>query len=112
MRQNSPRRRSTQTALHRLVLGLLSPARHRCSLSPADEAWRFYSGQIRANPCHLTDWTGTGFVRPEAEQKAWQHLFELREFVPARIWKSTPGQNHRAKALDAKVSLGPAPILR
>jgi len=54
---NSPRRRSTQTALHRLVLGLcrlLSPV----LAFTTDEAWDFIPAKIR-RIVHLTDWTGT-----------------------------------------------------
>jgi isoleucyl-tRNA synthetase len=99
---NSPRRRSTQTALHRLVLGLcrlLSPVLAFTS----DEAWDFIPAKS-GESVHLTDWTGTSFVRPEAEQKTWQHLFELRELVLPELEKARQAKTI-GKALDAKVSL-------
>ncbi|MDB6108390.1 MAG: isoleucyl-tRNA synthetase, partial [Pedosphaera sp.] len=99
---NSPRRRSTQTALHRLVIGLcrmLSPM----LVFTADEAWDFIPGKS-GESVHLSDWTGTGFTRPEAEQKTWQHLFELRQLVLPELEKARQAKTI-GKALDARVSL-------
>src|SRR5206468_61022 len=63
---NSPRRRSTQTALHRLVTGLCQ------MLSPilaftADEAWEFVPGK-ETSSVHETVLTPTGFSTSEAER--------------------------------------------
>src|SRR6185503_17621917 len=67
---NSPRRRSTQTALHRLVTGLCQ------ALSPilvftADEAWEFNPGRAKVPFVHLSQWTPTSLVRSEPESAAW-----------------------------------------
>ncbi|MDB6065288.1 MAG: isoleucyl-tRNA synthetase [Pedosphaera sp.] len=106
---NSPRRRSTQTALHRMVGGLcrmLSPI----LVFTADEAWEFVPGKPVAS-VHMADWTATSLVRPEAEQTAWKHLFELRELALPELEKARQAKTI-GKALDAKLSLaGASPIL-
>ena len=105
---NSPRRRSTQTALHRLVTGLgkmLAPI----LVFSADEAWEF----IPAKPsesAHLADWLTTGFQLSETEETTWRNLFELRNLALPELEKARQAKNI-GKALDAKISFvgsGPA----
>lgn len=78
----SLRRRSTQTALHRIVTGLcglLSPILAFTS----DEAWEFIPGRATAS-VHENLWSPTPFARTEAEQSSWQSLFTIRnQALPA-----------------------------
>ena len=79
---NSPRRRSTQTALHRLVTGLcqlLSPI----LVFTADEAWEFIPGRSVAS-VHLATWEPSGLKMDAGEKQIWQRLLALRERRPRR----------------------------
>jgi isoleucyl-tRNA synthetase len=99
---NSRRRRSTQTALHRMASGLCS------MLSPvlaftADEAWEFLPGR----PCpsvHLASWTPAKFELPDEEQTVWKNLFEIRELALSELEKARQAKTI-GKALDAKLTL-------
>jgi isoleucyl-tRNA synthetase len=73
---NSPRRRSTQTALHRLVTGLckmLSPI----LVFTADEAWEFVPGK-KSNSVHEATWQPVSIDVPPSERTIWENLFEVR----------------------------------
>jgi isoleucyl-tRNA synthetase len=99
---NSPRRRSTQTALHRLATGLcqmLSPI----LVFTADEAWEF----IPAVPCssvHLSLWQPQPFDRPDGERTLWRDLFALREAALPEL-EAARQAKLIGKALDARVTL-------
>jgi len=102
---NSPRRRSTQTALHRLVLGLckmLSPI----LVFTTDEAWQFIPGKP-AESVHLADWSPQPFSRTEAEATAWQTLFALREQALPELEKARQSKLI-GKSLDARVGIASA----
>ncbi len=97
---NSNRRRSTQTALHRLVTGLCQ------MLSPilaftADEAWEFVPGKPMGS-VHESELKPITFSIPESERKIWNDWFALRNFL-------FPDMEEKRKAkvvgknLDAKV---------
>jgi len=97
-RADSPRRRSSQTALHRIVLGLCK------ILSPilaftADEAWEHIPGKP-ADSVHLADW------QPEAfpENTDWEPLLQLREQVLPELEKARQAKQI-GKALEASVSI-------
>jgi isoleucyl-tRNA synthetase len=99
----SPRRRSTQTALHRMVRGLCS------MLSPilvftADEAWEFIPG-AGGKSVHLAPWQAAGLALPEEEENRWKKLLEIRERILPCLEKERQAKNI-GKALDAKVILG------
>jgi isoleucyl-tRNA synthetase len=99
---NSPRRRSTQTALHRLVTGLcqmLSPI----LVFTTDEAWQFIPGKPAAS-VHLTRWEPPGFVLGEPEQAAWKNLFALREAALPQLELARQAKLI-GKALEAKIRL-------
>ncbi|HEY3861715.1 MAG TPA: isoleucine--tRNA ligase [Verrucomicrobiae bacterium] len=103
---NSLRRRSTQTALHRLVRGLCA------MLSPilaftADEAWEFIPGSGSAS-VHLTTWEPRAFALSGREQQIWQRLFEIRPVALACLEKERQAKNI-GKALDAKIILKGSP---
>ncbi len=99
---NSPRRRSTQTALHRLVIGLSRMLAPILAFT-TDEAWEFIPG-TSALSVHLADWAPDDFNRPETERETWRHLFELRALVLPELEKSRQAKEI-GKALDAKVAL-------
>jgi isoleucyl-tRNA synthetase len=105
---NSARRRSTQTALHRMVAGLcqmLSPI----LVFTADEAWEFIPGKPTAS-VHEATWTVKPFARSEAEVSAWEGLFKLREEVLPALEKSRQAKEI-GKALEAKATLtGSGPL--
>ena len=89
---NSARRRSTQTALHRIVQSLckmLSPI----IVFTADEAWAGKS-------VHLADW------KPEdhAANTDWKQLFALREKVLPKLEDARKAKEI-GKALEAKVAM-------
>jgi isoleucyl-tRNA synthetase len=105
---NSARRRSTQTALHRIVTGLcqmLSPI----LVFTADEAWEFIPGKPTAS-VHEAEWKPQPFSRSEAEVSAWEGLFKLREEVLPALEKSRQAKEI-GKALEAKATLnGSGPL--
>jgi isoleucyl-tRNA synthetase len=97
---NSPRRRSTQTALYRVVTGLsqlLSPI----LAFTTDEAWEFIPGKP-ANSVHLADWKSGGLTRRDAEVESWKNLFLLRELALPELEKARQAK-HIGKSLEAKV---------
>ncbi len=108
--KNSPRRRSTQTALHWMVTGLCQ------MLSPilaftADEAWEFIPGHP-ADSVHQSDWKPRAFARPAEEQQRWQALFELREAAFPELERARQAKLI-GKALEARLTLaGSHPALQ
>jgi isoleucyl-tRNA synthetase len=106
---NSPRRRSTQTALHRMFVTLCK------MLSPvlaftADEAWEFVPGRT-VDSAHKLTWQSSGFERPAAERDVWKALFELRELALPELEKARQAKQI-GKALEAKLTFaGSSPAL-
>ena len=99
---NSPRRRSTQTVLHRLVTGLcqmLSPI----LVFTADEAWEFVPGHRTAS-VHEAVWQPVVFTRPEAEANEWQGLFALRDAALPELEKARQAKLI-GKSLEARLTL-------
>ena len=76
---NSPRRRSTQTALHRLVTGLCQMLAPILAFT-ADEAWEFVPGKPTGS-VHEANWRPARFLREENEKQTWFFLFEIREVL-------------------------------
>jgi len=74
---NSPRRRSTQTALHRLVTGLCQMLAPILAFT-ADEAWEFIPGKPTGS-VHEANWKPTLFSIRQSEQIEWEELFKARE---------------------------------
>ncbi len=101
---HSPRRRSTQTSLHRMVSRLCA------MLSPiltftADEAWEFLPDKL-ADSVHLSDWTPLPFSRSKQEEDIWATLFKMREAALAELEKARQSKLI-GKALEAKIVLSP-----
>jgi isoleucyl-tRNA synthetase len=97
---NSPRRRSTQTALARLVTGLchvLSPI----LAFTADEAWEFIPAREQAT-VHESIWNPTPFAFGEAERALWQKLFSIRDLTMPVLEQARQAKTI-GKALEARM---------
>ncbi|MBE0540295.1 MAG: isoleucine--tRNA ligase [Verrucomicrobia bacterium] len=106
---NSPRRRSTQTALHRLVTGLCQMLAPILAFT-ADEAWEFVPGR-KTTTVHEASLEPQEFARADAEVEAWKSLFLLRELALPALEKARQAKEI-GKALEAKVTLtGEGPLL-
>jgi len=101
---DSPRRRSTQTALHRLARGLCQMLSPMIAFT-ADEAWEFIPGGVAGESVHASDWKPLAFQRTDEEKKLWRDLFALRELVLPELEKARQAKTI-GKALDAQVKLG------
>jgi isoleucyl-tRNA synthetase len=100
---NSPRRRSTQTAIYRLIGGLCK------MLSPflaftADEAWEQIPGRPAGESVHETDWVPAPFERPNDEREVWETLFALREKALPALEEARRAKQI-GKALDAHLKV-------
>ena len=98
---NSARRRSTQTALHRMVAALckmLAPI----LVFTADEAWEFVPGKT-VDSAHELTWQPAKLERAKAEQAVWKTLFELRDLALPELEKARQAKQI-GKALEAKLS--------
>ena len=96
---NSPRRRSTQTALHRLVIGMCRMLAPILSFT-ADEAWEWVPG-IK-DSVHASEWNPAGFAVSDTERATWKSLFALREFALPKL-EEARRQKQIGKALEAKL---------
>jgi isoleucyl-tRNA synthetase len=101
---NSHRRRSTQTALHRLVTSLCK------MLSPilaftADEAWEFVPGQASVS-VHSVIWKYEPLALSGEEKIAWEAFFKLRELMLPELEKARQAKII-GKSLEAKVIFTP-----
>src|SRR5262249_963753 len=106
---NSHRRRSTQTALYRMVGGLCK------MLSPilaftGGEAWEFIPART-VESAHQLTWLPSVFARGDAERQTWKDLFHIREVALPALEKSRRAKEI-GKALEARLILsGPEPSL-
>jgi isoleucyl-tRNA synthetase len=99
---NSPRRRSTQTALYGMVTSLCGMLAPILALT-ADEAWEFIPGHD-AESVHLVPWRAAGFSVPPTEEQKWKKLFAMRERILPYLEKERQAKQI-GKSLDAKVTL-------
>jgi isoleucyl-tRNA synthetase len=99
---NSPRRRSTQTALHRLVTGLCQMLAPILAFT-ADEAWEFVPGK-NVNSVHESEFNLTKFILREDEQAEWKKLFETRAAVLPELEKARQSKTI-GKSLEAKLAI-------
>ena len=107
---NSPRRRSTQTTLHGMLVGLCKMLAPILAFT-ADEAWEYVAGKSVASAHQLT-WQPLGFQRAEPELATWKALFELRELALPELEKARQAKQI-GKALEAKLTFaGSGPALR
>jgi isoleucyl-tRNA synthetase len=99
---NSHRRRSTQTALHRLVSGLSKMLAPILAFT-ADEAWDFVTGKT-VDSIHRTGWQPSSFAVSESEQNAWKVLFAVRDATLPELEKARQAKMI-GKSLDAKIEI-------
>jgi isoleucyl-tRNA synthetase len=99
---NSPRRRSTQTALHRLATGLCQMLAPILAFT-ADEAWEFIPGKPTGS-VHEAQWNKSDFVWEKGERLTWDLLLSLRNFILPELEKARQAKSI-GKALEAKVTL-------
>jgi isoleucyl-tRNA synthetase len=103
---DSPRRRSTQTALYRLVQGLCRMLAPILAFT-AEEAWEFIP-QTGVPSVHLADWQPAAAMGADAERDTWAMLIGLRGRALAEL--ETARQNKLiGKALEAKIVLEGTP---
>ena len=100
---NSRRRRSTQTALHRLVTSLCQ------MLSPilaftCDEVWEFIPGPPAVNSVHLASWRPASTDAGAWPAERWDVLLDLRKRVLPELEKARQ-LKVIGKALEASVVL-------
>jgi isoleucyl-tRNA synthetase len=99
---DSPRRRSTQTTLHRLVTGLCTMLAPVLAFT-ADEAWELVPGRP-TDSVHEARWQPRPFAWAETERRRWQHFFALRERALAELEKARQARLI-GKALEARLTL-------
>jgi isoleucyl-tRNA synthetase len=104
---NSHRRRSTQTALCRLVTGLCKMLAPILSFT-AEEAWEFVPGKSEAS-VHGTTWVERRFPGTESESRLWEQLFAVRQAVLPAL-ENARREKLIGKALDAQIKLTDAPL--
>jgi isoleucyl-tRNA synthetase len=103
---DSHRRRSTQTALHRLVGGLCRMLAPILSFT-ADEAWEFVPGK-RSGSVHESVLTPGSLVILEDERTIWNVLIRLREVVLPELEKARQ-LKLIGKSLEARLTLKGTP---
>jgi isoleucyl-tRNA synthetase len=99
---NSDRRRSTQTALHRLVTGLCKMLAPILAFT-ADEAWEFVPGK-NADSVHASQFALAPFARTDKETEVWRKLFELRDALLPKLEEKRQSKII-GKSLEAKIRL-------
>jgi isoleucyl-tRNA synthetase len=106
---NSVRRRSTQTALHRMVTSLCHMLAPILAFT-ADEAYEFVPGKS-ADSVQLLTWDPSSFAVPDEERTGWSRLFELRQLALPELEKARQAK-HIGKSLEAKLTIaGSGPLL-
>ncbi len=99
---NSPRRRSTQTALHRLVTGLCQMLAPVLTFT-ADEAWEFVPG-TQGSSVHESEFKQSTLTLNSDEISKWDWLKEWREKLLPELEKARQAKTI-GKALDAKIEI-------
>ena len=99
---NSLRRRSTQTALHRLVTGLCQMLAPILAYT-ADEAWEFIPGKPTGS-VHEAIWKPANFLTTDNEQENWKNYFALRDVVLPKL-EERRKQKHIGKSLEAYITI-------
>jgi isoleucyl-tRNA synthetase len=99
---NSHRRRSTQTALHRLVTGLCKMLAPVLAFT-ADEAWDFVPGKT-VDSIHRTGWQPAEIKLSIEEGEDWKWLSEWRDRILPELEKLRQAKTI-GKSLDAKIEI-------
>ena len=98
---NSPRRRSTQTALHRLVTGLCQMLAPVLAFT-ADEAWEFIPGKPTGS-VHEAIWKQNSFQISDSEAKAWEFMLRERDISYLSELERLRREKIIGKSLDASI---------
>jgi isoleucyl-tRNA synthetase len=107
---NSARRRSTQTALHRILSGLCQMLAPILSFT-ADEAWELIPA-VKTRSVHETRWQPEAFQLTAAEGALWRRLFDLRSRALLDLEQARQAKTV-GKALEAQLAIvGPADELQ
>ncbi|MBI2946145.1 MAG: class I tRNA ligase family protein, partial [Verrucomicrobia bacterium] len=101
---NSARRRSTQTALHRMVTSLCKMLAPVLAFT-ADEAWEFVPGR-ETDSVHLLEWHPQPVSLNDDEKSIWETFFKYRELILPKLEEKRQ-EKAIGKALEAKVILTP-----
>ena len=99
---NSARRRSTQTAIYRLVTGLCRMLAPILAFT-ADETWDFVPGE-KPDSVHLAEWHPAKSLITAEEEALWKELLKLRDDVLPELEKARQAKTI-GKALEAKLVL-------
>ncbi|HSY10437.1 MAG TPA: class I tRNA ligase family protein, partial [Candidatus Dormibacteraeota bacterium] len=99
---NSPRRRSTQTALYRLVTGLCRILAPILAFT-ADEAWEFVPGKPTGS-VHEANWKPQPLKSHTGQPEAWSLLFEWRDRLLPELEKLRKVKLI-GKSLEAKIAI-------
>jgi isoleucyl-tRNA synthetase len=100
---NSPRRRSTQTALHRLVTGLCQMLAPILAFT-ADEAWEFVPGKPTES-VHQNEWKPKSFEMAKPEQEAWHFMIKYRNDSILPQLEQFRQMKTIGKSLEASISI-------
>jgi len=98
---NSQRRRSTQTALRRLAIGLCKMLAPILAFT-ADEAWEFIPAV--SGSAHETEWQRDGWTSSPEEEASWQWVAEWRDRALPEL-ENLRKAKVIGKALEAKVEI-------
>jgi isoleucyl-tRNA synthetase len=101
---NSLRRRSTQTALHRLVTGLCQMLAPILAYT-ADEAWEFIPGKPTGS-VHEAVWSQTFFSVSDELRNIWSDFFAIRKNIVLPELEKARQTKTIGKALEAQVTVG------
>ena len=101
---NSPRRRSTQTALHRLVTGLCQMLAPILAFT-ADEAWEFIPGKPTTS-VHEANWQPNSFCSSDEHRNIWSDFFAIRKNIVLPELEKARQEKIIGKSLDAQVTVG------
>ena len=103
---NSHRRRSTQTVLLRLVVGICQMLAPVLAFS-ADEAWEYVPGKA-AGSVHGSLFKPDDFSVSKSEEADWKGLFELRNSILPELEKSRQARTI-GKSLESRVTVFVSP---
>ena len=99
---NSPRRRSSQTALHRMVTRLCQMLAPMLAFT-AEEAWEFIPGKPTPS-VHLSEWEAKPFAIAAEETADWTELFAVRSAALPELEKARQAKLI-GKSLEARLHL-------
>ena len=97
-------RRSSQTALHRIVTGLCQMLAPILAFT-ADEAWEFVSGK-NVNSVHEANWQPSSFCSSDEQRNIWSDFIAIRKNIVLPELEKARQEKSIGKSLDAQVTVG------